>query len=189
MKLRVRKSSDLAGYRSWTPPPFAGAPPQIPEPRPHQAAPTTHALPDPASDHKTPPHLVASLAPSLPEPRPPGCPGLAPYTPAEPSPEGTRHTSAPRTPTPRLRLRAMAAPGPRALRAALCGGCCCLLLCAQLVVAGNACPSPFTQPPARSSRGLGGGRGVFHMCAGLLGWAEGDSICVWIPVCTYRRQV
>ncbi|KAM4871512.1 CD164 sialomucin-like 2 protein isoform 2-T3 [Thomomys bottae] len=31
----------------------------------------------------------------------------------------------------------MATPGPRALRAALCGGCCCLLLCAQLVVAGK----------------------------------------------------
>ncbi|XP_057602389.1 CD164 sialomucin-like 2 protein isoform X1 [Hippopotamus amphibius kiboko] len=31
----------------------------------------------------------------------------------------------------------MAAPGPRALRAALCGGCCCLLLCAQLAVAGK----------------------------------------------------
>uniref|UniRef100_G1QBB2 CD164 molecule like 2 n=1 Tax=Myotis lucifugus TaxID=59463 RepID=G1QBB2_MYOLU len=32
----------------------------------------------------------------------------------------------------------MALPGPRALRAALCGGCCCLLLCAQLAVPGNA---------------------------------------------------
>ncbi|XP_077927870.1 CD164 sialomucin-like 2 protein isoform X3 [Halichoerus grypus] len=31
----------------------------------------------------------------------------------------------------------MAAPGPRALRVALCGGCCCLLLCAQLAVAGK----------------------------------------------------
>uniref|UniRef100_A0A8C2NGH3 CD164 molecule like 2 n=1 Tax=Capra hircus TaxID=9925 RepID=A0A8C2NGH3_CAPHI len=31
----------------------------------------------------------------------------------------------------------MAALGPRALRAALCGGCCCLLLCAQLAVAGK----------------------------------------------------
>ncbi|KAM9243309.1 CD164 sialomucin-like 2 protein isoform 3-T3 [Dugong dugon] len=31
----------------------------------------------------------------------------------------------------------MAAPGPRALRAVLCGGCCCLLLCAQLAVAGH----------------------------------------------------
>ncbi|XP_005617773.1 CD164 sialomucin-like 2 protein isoform X2 [Canis lupus baileyi] len=31
----------------------------------------------------------------------------------------------------------MAAPGPRALRVALCGGCCCLLLCAQLVAAGK----------------------------------------------------
>ncbi|KAM9243307.1 CD164 sialomucin-like 2 protein isoform 1-T1 [Dugong dugon] len=31
----------------------------------------------------------------------------------------------------------MAAPGPRALRAVLCGGCCCLLLCAQLAVAGK----------------------------------------------------
>nr|KAF6443314.1 CD164 molecule like 2 [Molossus molossus] len=31
----------------------------------------------------------------------------------------------------------MALPGPRALRAALCGGCCCLLLCAQLAVAGK----------------------------------------------------
>ncbi|XP_047646930.1 CD164 sialomucin-like 2 protein isoform X3 [Phacochoerus africanus] len=31
----------------------------------------------------------------------------------------------------------MAAPGPRALRAALCGGCCYLLLCAQLAVAGK----------------------------------------------------
>ncbi|XP_037673964.1 CD164 sialomucin-like 2 protein isoform X2 [Choloepus didactylus] len=31
----------------------------------------------------------------------------------------------------------MAAPGPRAWRAALCGGCCCLLLCAQLAVAGK----------------------------------------------------
>ncbi|XP_043301495.1 CD164 sialomucin-like 2 protein isoform X1 [Cervus elaphus] len=31
----------------------------------------------------------------------------------------------------------MAAPGPRALRAALCGSCCCLLLCAQLAVAGK----------------------------------------------------
>ncbi|XP_015987423.2 CD164 sialomucin-like 2 protein isoform X3 [Rousettus aegyptiacus] len=31
----------------------------------------------------------------------------------------------------------MASPGPRALRAALCGGCCCLLLCAQLAVAGK----------------------------------------------------
>lgn len=66
------ESSNLSGYRSWTPPPSAGAPPQTPNPRPHQAAPTTHALPDPASDHKTPPHLVVSLAPSLPEPRPPG---------------------------------------------------------------------------------------------------------------------
>lgn len=72
MKLRVGESSNLSGYRSWTPPPSAGAPPQTPNPRPHQAAPTTHALPDPASDHKTPPHLVVSLAPSLPEPRPPG---------------------------------------------------------------------------------------------------------------------
>ncbi|XP_074161757.1 CD164 sialomucin-like 2 protein [Sminthopsis crassicaudata] len=32
----------------------------------------------------------------------------------------------------------MAVPGPRALRAALCGGCCCLLLCAQLAAAGKA---------------------------------------------------
>ncbi|XP_012577463.1 PREDICTED: CD164 sialomucin-like 2 protein isoform X2 [Condylura cristata] len=31
----------------------------------------------------------------------------------------------------------MAALGPRALWAALCGGCCCLLLCAQLAVAGK----------------------------------------------------
>ncbi|KAI4574533.1 hypothetical protein MJG53_002484 [Ovis ammon polii x Ovis aries] len=31
----------------------------------------------------------------------------------------------------------MATLGPRALRAALCGGCCCLLLCAQLAVAGK----------------------------------------------------
>ncbi|XP_003415471.1 CD164 sialomucin-like 2 protein [Loxodonta africana] len=31
----------------------------------------------------------------------------------------------------------MAAPGPRALRAVLCGSCCCLLLCAQLIVAGK----------------------------------------------------
>ncbi|XP_039086522.1 CD164 sialomucin-like 2 protein isoform X2 [Hyaena hyaena] len=31
----------------------------------------------------------------------------------------------------------MAAPGPSALRAALCGGCCCLLLCAQLAMAGK----------------------------------------------------
>uniref|UniRef100_G1RER2 CD164 molecule like 2 n=2 Tax=Nomascus leucogenys TaxID=61853 RepID=G1RER2_NOMLE len=31
----------------------------------------------------------------------------------------------------------MEAPGPRALRTALCGGCCCLLLCAQLAVAGK----------------------------------------------------
>ncbi|XP_017201104.2 CD164 sialomucin-like 2 protein isoform X1 [Oryctolagus cuniculus] len=34
----------------------------------------------------------------------------------------------------------MAQPGPRALRAALCGGCCCLLLCAQLSVAGKGAP-------------------------------------------------
>uniref|UniRef100_A0A8C5V405 CD164 molecule like 2 n=2 Tax=Microcebus murinus TaxID=30608 RepID=A0A8C5V405_MICMU len=31
----------------------------------------------------------------------------------------------------------MAARGPRAVWAALCGGCCCLLLCAQLAVAGK----------------------------------------------------
>uniref|UniRef100_F7HFA4 Ficolin 3 n=1 Tax=Macaca mulatta TaxID=9544 RepID=F7HFA4_MACMU len=31
----------------------------------------------------------------------------------------------------------MEASGPRALRTALCGGCCCLLLCAQLAVAGK----------------------------------------------------
>nr|XP_040144121.1 CD164 sialomucin-like 2 protein isoform X4 [Ictidomys tridecemlineatus]XP_040144122.1 CD164 sialomucin-like 2 protein isoform X4 [Ictidomys tridecemlineatus] len=31
----------------------------------------------------------------------------------------------------------MAAPGPRVFRAALCGGYCCLLLCAQLAVAGK----------------------------------------------------
>ncbi|XP_072465617.1 CD164 sialomucin-like 2 protein isoform X1 [Notamacropus eugenii] len=31
----------------------------------------------------------------------------------------------------------MAVPGPRALRAALCSGCCCLLLCAQLAAAGK----------------------------------------------------
>ncbi|XP_048206572.1 CD164 sialomucin-like 2 protein isoform X1 [Perognathus longimembris pacificus] len=34
----------------------------------------------------------------------------------------------------------MATPGPRASRAALCGGCCCLLLCAQLAVAGKGAP-------------------------------------------------
>ncbi|XP_008834989.1 CD164 sialomucin-like 2 protein [Nannospalax galili] len=34
----------------------------------------------------------------------------------------------------------MAAPGPHTLRAALCGGCCCLLLCAQLAVAGKGAP-------------------------------------------------
>nr|XP_045007049.1 CD164 sialomucin-like 2 protein isoform X2 [Jaculus jaculus] len=31
----------------------------------------------------------------------------------------------------------MAAPGPRAWRVAVCGGCCCLLLCAQLAAAGK----------------------------------------------------
>uniref|UniRef100_F7FKU0 CD164 molecule like 2 n=1 Tax=Monodelphis domestica TaxID=13616 RepID=F7FKU0_MONDO len=31
----------------------------------------------------------------------------------------------------------MAVPGPLALRAALCSGCCCLLLCAQLAAAGE----------------------------------------------------
>ncbi|XP_075394754.1 CD164 sialomucin-like 2 protein [Tenrec ecaudatus] len=31
----------------------------------------------------------------------------------------------------------MAAPGPRAWRAVLCSGCCCLLLCAQLAAAGK----------------------------------------------------
>ncbi|XP_014318565.1 CD164 sialomucin-like 2 protein isoform X1 [Myotis lucifugus] len=39
----------------------------------------------------------------------------------------------------------MALPGPRALRAALCGGCCCLLLCAQLAV------------PGKGARGFGRG--------------------------------
>ncbi|XP_012860724.1 CD164 sialomucin-like 2 protein [Echinops telfairi] len=31
----------------------------------------------------------------------------------------------------------MAAPGPRAWRSVLCGGCCCLLLCVQLAAAGK----------------------------------------------------
>ncbi|XP_004592255.2 CD164 sialomucin-like 2 protein [Ochotona princeps] len=34
----------------------------------------------------------------------------------------------------------MAPLGPRSLRAALCGGCCCLLLCAQLSAAGKGAP-------------------------------------------------
>ncbi|XP_063091934.1 CD164 sialomucin-like 2 protein isoform X1 [Cavia porcellus] len=46
----------------------------------------------------------------------------------------------------------MAAWRPRALRAALCGGCCCLLLCAQLAEAGNA-----RQKLGKGARGFGRG--------------------------------
>ncbi|NP_001258188.1 CD164 sialomucin-like 2 protein isoform X1 [Rattus norvegicus] len=75
----------------------------------------------------------------------------------------------------------MAAPGPRALRAALCGGCCCLLLCAQLVLAG------------KGARGFGRGAllhlniwpaahgGCKHLghCERCVDRAHNSSICVW----------
>ncbi|XP_028011033.1 CD164 sialomucin-like 2 protein isoform X2 [Eptesicus fuscus] len=51
----------------------------------------------------------------------------------------------------------MALPGPRALRAALCGGCCCLLLCAQLAVAGNAGQGPVRSGAGKGARGFGRG--------------------------------
>uniref|UniRef100_A0A8C6I5A8 CD164 sialomucin-like 2 n=1 Tax=Mus spicilegus TaxID=10103 RepID=A0A8C6I5A8_MUSSI len=75
----------------------------------------------------------------------------------------------------------MAAPGPRALRAALCGGCCCLLLCAQLVLAG------------KGARGFGRGallrlnvwpttqgdcKHLGH-CEHCVDRAHNFSICVW----------
>uniref|UniRef100_A0A8C2N3T6 CD164 sialomucin-like 2 n=2 Tax=Cricetulus griseus TaxID=10029 RepID=A0A8C2N3T6_CRIGR len=75
----------------------------------------------------------------------------------------------------------MAAPGPRALRAALCGGCCCLLLCAQLVLAG------------KGARGFGRGalirlniwptaqgacKHLAH-CERCVDRAHNLSICVW----------
>ncbi|XP_076790156.1 CD164 sialomucin-like 2 protein isoform X3 [Arvicanthis niloticus] len=75
----------------------------------------------------------------------------------------------------------MAAPGPRALRAALCGGCCCLLLCAQLVLAG------------KGARGFGRGAllrlnvwptaqgGCKHLghCERCVDRAHNFSVCVW----------
>ncbi|XP_052031650.1 CD164 sialomucin-like 2 protein isoform X3 [Apodemus sylvaticus] len=75
----------------------------------------------------------------------------------------------------------MAAPGPRALRAALCGSCCCLLLCAQLVLAG------------KGARGFGR-RALLHLnvwpaaqggckhlghCERCVDRAHNFSICVW----------
>lgn len=88
----------------------------------------------------------------------------------------------PRVPAP------MASPGPRALRAALCGSCCCLLLCVQLAVAGNAgqglvrgpgraggeCPS--TSRLRRSSQGLGGRDGDFPELCRVPGVGEGPYI-------------
>lgn len=75
----------------------------------------------------------------------------------------------------------MALPGPRALRAALCGGCCCLLLCAQLAVAGNAGQglvrsggrgsAPVIQPPIQEQSGLGG--------VGV-GWGPGGAPQGWV---------
>ncbi|XP_034503365.1 CD164 sialomucin-like 2 protein isoform X3 [Ailuropoda melanoleuca] len=82
----------------------------------------------------------------------------------------------------------MAAPGPRALRVALCGGCCCLLLCAQLAVAGNA-------DQGKGARGFGRGallrmniwpavRGAckqLKLCERCVGGHRAHSLssCVW----------
>lgn len=142
--------------------------------------------PSPAPDRPAPAHLAAPLAP----PRPghahvasPGLPGSRSSHPggAKSRKDAPLQLSAdPQGPPP----APMAAPGPRSLRAALCGGCCYLLLCAQLAVAGNACPLPITQPPARSSLGLGRWgewEGIFQMGAGLLRWVEGTSAaCVYM---------
>lgn len=131
--------------------------PQIP---PHQTAPTNHAPSDPAPDNKPrPPTRVTSPALS-------GHAHLAsrglPWSRSTPGGAGRRGHAAPALrrprPPPGPASEPMATLGPRALRAALCGGCCCLLLCAQLAVAGNACPSPNCLPGAvwAWQRGAGG---------------------------------
>ncbi|XP_057641518.1 CD164 sialomucin-like 2 protein [Chionomys nivalis] len=75
----------------------------------------------------------------------------------------------------------MASPGPRALRAALCSGCCCLLLCAQLVIAGKGAPG-FGR---RALIGLNfwstvrGGCKHLSQCERCVDRAHNLSNCVW----------
>ncbi|XP_007978025.3 CD164 sialomucin-like 2 protein isoform X3 [Chlorocebus sabaeus] len=67
----------------------------------------------------------------------------------------------------------MEASGPRALRTALCGGCCCLLLCAQLAVAGN----------SREGKGARGfGRGALIR---LNIWPAVQGACKQLEVCEH----
>lgn len=97
----------------------------------------------------------------------------------------------------------MAAPGPRALRVALCGGCCCLLLCAQLAVAGNAdqglvggparagAGGAYLHPAACSGAVWAGGqgaRGNFPESTGLQRWVKGVLAMCGALVCN-RLQV
>ena len=136
-------SRDLACYceQFWTPP-------FLPEPHPR---PPNPAPSDTAPDNKAPPYRYVT-SPALFGPRPPASPRL-PWS-RSPHPGGaesrgtTPHplSADPDPPPPGPASEPMAAPGPRALRAALCGSCCCLLLCAQLAVAGNAFPSPNCLP-------------------------------------------
>ncbi|XP_031232773.1 CD164 sialomucin-like 2 protein [Mastomys coucha] len=75
----------------------------------------------------------------------------------------------------------MAAPGPRALRAALCGGCCCLLLCAQLVLAGKGAHGFGRGALLRLNvwpTAQGGCKHLGH-CERCVDRAHNLSICVW----------
>lgn len=149
--------------------------------------------PSPTPEHRIQPHLPAPTSPALIRFRPhlalvrttksrPLTAPLAPPRPDHahrsrpcrpvwlPTPQRSRVLKGRATP-PLRRPRVpapMASPGPRALWAALCGSCCCLLLCAQLAVAGNAGQGlvrgpgrgrgrvPFNQPPTQEQSGLGG---------------------------------
>ncbi|XP_052573223.1 CD164 sialomucin-like 2 protein isoform X4 [Peromyscus californicus insignis] len=76
----------------------------------------------------------------------------------------------------------MTAPGgPRALRAALCGGCCCLLLCAQLVIAGKGARGFGRAALIRLNiwpTAQGGCKHLGH-CERCVDRAHNLSICVW----------
>lgn len=177
-----------------------GSRPLLSEPRPrspnrvppgHTHQPRPYLAPPPTTwPH---PGLATGSAPEW--PRPPGHAQVAWVS--LPTPQRSRVREGRITPAlsrPPAPAPPMAAPGPRALRAALCGGCCCLLLCAQLAVAGNA-DQDLVEGPARAGAGGAcpsssrlfwsslawgwGAGGDFPDEFGALGVVEGGSSPVW----------
>ena len=139
-----------------------------------------------------PPGGVTS--PSLPEPRPPGLAQVARVslpTPWRSRVLKGRATPALRRPRPPGSVSApwpRRDPAPYGLRSVAAAAASSCVPSSLWLVTRALHPSPSRLPGAVGGWGAGG---EFSTCVRgwLLGWVEGDSSCVWSPVCTYRRQV